>query len=37
MKTLLTAIIAVAMLSVVGQTSAFEIAIEIIHMEAVSI
>ena len=35
MKTLLTAIIAVAMLSVVGQTSAFEIAIEIIHMEAV--
>jgi len=35
MKALLTAIIAVAMLGVVGQTSAFEIAIEIIHMEAV--
>lgn len=33
MKALLTAIIAVAMLGVVGQTSAFEIAIELIHME----
>jgi hypothetical protein len=34
MKALLTAIIAVAMLGVVGQTSAFEIAIEIIRMDA---
>jgi len=34
MKALLTAIVTVAMLGVVGQTSAFQIAIEIIQMEA---
>ena len=34
MKALLTAIIAVTMLGVVGQTAAFQIVVEIIHMEA---